>query len=173
MTTKHVIFDLDGVVIDSRDVIVEAYRRAGVAVPNDILTTPGYLELNGFSGIQAAHVRVEKDEAYLQLLEIVPMLPGFHAAQLLHQSGVKPSILTGAPHESIDVLARRCGVGWPFAWGVGKLASSHKRNILSLVGPAIYIDDQPFDPPHNVTFIRYRDQSAIELFEEVSSCVFV
>lgn len=174
MTTKNVFFDLDGVVIDSEDVIIESYRRAGIVTPTNILSLGTTKWLDELIGPQAAlRVKLEKDIAYTHLMEVVPTLPGLATAQMLKTSGIKPMLLTGAPSIGFEALERRFTCLWPFAWGLGKLTPRDKRNILSLAGPSVYIDDQPFDAPHNVTFIRYEGQDEYQLLEEIIKCVFV
>lgn len=166
----NVFFDLDGVVIDSEDLIVRCYRAAGVEAPANVLACEGTSWLADRVGALAGTVRSCKDAIYVRAVEVgnAPLLSGARAASVLYDYGLDVHLLTGAPCSVIDALRGRI-TPWPFTVAVGKLSQQQKFDVMRLFkGERVYVDDQPIRVSQSgVRVVAYRRQPAHELVEEI------
>lgn len=174
-----VIFDLDGVIIDSASVVRMAYERAGANPPNNILGQEGTGWLEDQLGPEfAPKVYARKNEIYRELIQRgqAPLLSGFYTAQKLMTQGYYVMLLTGAPTGTIDAMKRWVGVhSWPFDGAWDNTRTPEKMILmrkLALSGKTgVYIDDQDrfIDTPVSWKFIHYTQQNAETLYKDITS----
>ena len=140
----NVIFDLDGVILDSQAAIVEAYRLAGVDAPKDILARESERWCTGMSADEFTTVKRAKDHVYAAKIQQgeVPLLSGWRAAEVVaRQHDVH--LMTGAAFSAVDALYTRMHPAWPFTAVVAKVTQREKFARIALFTPCVYIDDQP------------------------------
>lgn len=168
-----VVFDLDGCLLDTEELIRAAYRDAGHDPP------PGFMALGHHDWIPGdnayrARVHAAKNAAYLNLLAGCPsiaalLLPPWVAAVVLRSEGLPVAVMTGAPAGTIDVIRRRVirrGVlSWPFTAAADGLDPAAKTVWLAALGRAgTLVDDQLYvTVPAGWRVIRYTAQTALEL----------
>jgi hypothetical protein len=177
-----VIFDLDGVLIDSYELVLRAYRLAGVVAPDDVLAREGTSWLaDSLDGDESAAHRVHalKDVHYLDLVggESVRYLPPTTIIPQLadHTLGV----LSGSPYGTIATLqARRPDIWYPLCEsGVchDALRTTAKMQLIAALSLAprfqhgVYVDDQDrfINLPSTWRFIHYRDEPADALYDKI------
>lgn len=165
-----VVFDLDGVVLDSRDVVLAAYREAGATPPEDVLALEGVPWLLRQCGSRAPDVYARKNSAYIRMLYEghAQLLPPYRVAHRLRSQSHRVGVLTAAPHGTIDALRTRYD-DWPFDWWGEALRTPAKMKILERNRGGVYIDDQDrlVNVPSGWRFIRYDGQDEETLYEEV------
>lgn len=161
-----IVFDLDGCLIDSEEIIRQSYKDAGAEAPADFLS----LGHHGWITENRERVHAAKDTAYVLRLtqEFPPLLPPWHTAAELRLAGHKVGMLTGAPPGTLWALMRNA-VSWPFASALCALTPELKTSWMSRQQPGVYVDDQTYvKVPSGWRFVHYTGQSAEELYEEVT-----
>ena len=172
-----VLFDLDGVLVDSQDTVIRAYETAGVTAPKDVFTQEGtgwlrrYFNGNDRAADTAHH---RKNMAYLDYIGDAPKLPPFDVARDLPAAGHVIGVLTGAPVGVLYRLQR-----WDPQWRSFTINYEGARfgtkevhlNMLSHMLPQVrkvYVDDQAkVKVPRDWHFIHYTGQSPIELNKQI------
>lgn len=177
-----VAFDLDGVLVDSVQVVRDAYLGAGVEAPENIFALEGVdwitpqldPDYGDDNTLVIRDIRRMKNVKYLRDIGKARLLPPYRVARRLRRSGHTCVILSGAPVGAIDQVQRRHGWTWPFVAGMDGLRTSVKQTImLSLardLGPQerpVYVDDQEVMVPEPWRLVWYRGQSEDELMEEM------
>jgi phosphoglycolate phosphatase-like HAD superfamily hydrolase len=168
-----VIFDLDGVLIDSEHLIEESYRAAGVEPPRNVLAREGNQWLAEQVGDEfVAQIRRTKSMKYLAGIRNgdAPYTHAYIAAYHL-RNDYTLGIMSGAPAGTIDVL-RANNHTWPFTIAFSNVRTPRKMELIQyLQVPGVYIDDQTYgiDLPDNWTFIHYTNQTTQELMDEVKN----
>jgi hypothetical protein len=172
-----IIFDLDGVLINSKDIVIQAYEDAGVTAPDDIFSQEGTRWLEDLVGASSMkEVQQNKDKAYLRLLlqENVQFLPPFSTALKLKRDGDQElGIMTHAPLGSILNVCERANddkLGWPFTFFMEKITTPQRMQRLDTIDShGVYIDDQDrlVHVPDGWTFIKYDGQDVMTLYEEI------
>ncbi len=165
MDLRVIVFDLDGTLIDSEDMIKASYLEAGVTPPDDILSL-GHHDWIEEEHREAVHAR--KNAAYLRrLAQGYKTLPPWSAAEKLDGAGYETAILTGAPEGTIIPLVMRAP-SWPFLAARVGVTPAEKALWLEDQDYGTYVDDQRHVVlPCNWKFVHYTGQSAEELLEEV------
>lgn len=169
-----VMFDLDGVLVDTAEVIRRAYVHAGVRPPENILAQEGTnwvaRQLKVASDDpQVTRVRALKHSWYLSGLRTAPALPGLTVAGRLRFEGHTVGVLTGAPRGTINVM-KSTYPWWCFDPCDERLRTPAKMKLLAQLAPAgVYVDDQDrlVDLPPGWRFVHYVGQTEDELHEEV------
>lgn len=168
----YAVFDLDGVLIDSRHVILCAYRDAGVEPPEDILSREGDDWIPGDREF-AIMTRSRKNIAYMRRIRDDPLttLPPYALACQLATLGVHISVFSGAPYGTLEILRPRMPY-WPFKMFSDGVKTPTKMSLIRTLPNAelgVYIDDQErfIDLPSNWTFVRYVGQDLETLRREV------
>jgi phosphoglycolate phosphatase-like HAD superfamily hydrolase len=176
-----IIFDLDGVLINSKDIIIQAYEDAGVVAPDDIMSQEGTRWLEDLVGASSKkEVRQNKDKAYLRLLlqERVQFLaPFFTALKLKRDDDQELGIFTNAPVGTVLNVCERANddkLGWPFTFFTEKITTPERMQRLdTLDSHGVYIDDQDrlVHVPPGWSFIKYDDQGMMTLYEEIRTAL--
>lgn len=160
-----VFFDWDGVVVDSQELIHEAYTAAGVNPPDNVLAQEGgvWLENQVPSMYERTLVRMRKDEYYMQHIADVPSLAGHEVAWHMSNSPqAQPQrafIVSGAPAATGLWLQR--GITSLFdAMLFGVRTPEKMRTFKQLAAngvDATYVDDQDkfIDLPEGWSFVHY------------------
>lgn len=163
-----IVFDLDGCLIDTEELIREAYREAGAEPP------PGFFSLGHHDWIPEENryaVHVRKNMTYLRRLRDgdYRLLPAWDTAVMLQESGAgEPvGILSGAPRSAVEALRASCP-GWPFDFARCAYLPDEKAGWLSGVAGGVYVDDQRYvKVPPAWRFVHYTGQSAVDLYAEI------
>jgi phosphoglycolate phosphatase-like HAD superfamily hydrolase len=162
-----IVFDLDGCLIDSENMIRRAYREAGVRAPADFLSL-GHHDWIAPGDRERVHAR--KNAAYLRLLAAGPVrwLPAYTAAQYLSCQGNTLALLTGAPEEAVRYLSEH-GHSWPFTVSCAGVTPQAKSEWLASHGAGVYVDDQDYVAiPAKWRFVHYTGQDAGVLHRQVT-----
>lgn len=174
----HVVFDLDGCLIDTTELIKQSYQAAGVTPPDDVLNHEGHQWLID----QCTRDKKDVDEVYAAknahyLSGIagdapVMSLPPWDAAEHLRTQGHHVFILSGAPRGTMLRLRRRfdsfSSGKWPFVISIDGMRTADKVRWLDLhVRAGVYVDDQEVKVPADWRFVRYSGQGVRELLQEI------
>lgn len=174
----NVVFDLDGVLIDSAHLVRRAYAHARVDAPDDILCREGddWLARHVPDAQAGSYVRwliyQVKNAAYVRLLgEVAPerlVNPAYDAACKLQDMGCRVHVMTAAPYGALAVL-RDVLPSWPFDRAVENVRIGDKIKLMARMDdPGVYVDDQPrHELPAGWRFIHYVDQQALPLVTEI------
>jgi hypothetical protein len=181
-----VAFDLDGVLIDSSQLVRDAYAHVGLRAPVDVLTCENVDWITpqlACAPEERAATRIKlhdgKDEYYVARVAQARKLPPWYAACRLARRGHICIILTAAPRGTITAL-RHYRHMWPFTCAREGVRTLVKMTLLEnlqpvrrMIGsglPAAYVDDQPerYPVPAGWRFVRYQDQSEEELMKEIT-----
>ncbi len=160
-----IVFDLDGCLIDSQEMIREAYREAGAEPPGNFLSLGHHDWIT--ADRQAVHAR---KNAYLRRLAAGPLavLPPWRTAEMLQRDGNDIGLLTAAPGGVLSALSVRAP-SWPFTIGCCVVNPAAKTGWLAHHASGVYVDDQQHvTMPPGWRFVHYTGQSAAELYNEVT-----
>lgn len=162
------IFDFDGVLIDSEQLIRESYREAGVEPPENFMSL-GHHDWIVPEDRERVHAR--KNCAYLRRIRSGPfsILPPWKTAEMLQEAGQLVTVMTGAPMGTKWSLVNH-DVSWPFTEFWEDRSPTRKAAFLKRCSRAVvYVDDQEYVKiPPGCKFVKYTDQSAAQLFREVT-----
>ena len=149
------IFDFDGVLVDTEEIVVEAYRRAGVIPPGGLSLGSWRNWLPGMVGEQQAHVVHEaKNRHYLELLPTARLLPPYEHAVWLQDRGYETGILTSAPLGTLEVFGKMMGA-WRWRVAFENVMPMLKMEYLKRLGTGTYWDDRYVEVPDGWEFVRY------------------
>ena len=174
-----VIFDLDGVLIDTAELIKKAYRNAGVEPPDDILAQEYSDWLADFgSAEEITRIRDIKNNYYLNQLvqDNFDYLPPFQTAMMLQSTDdIIIGVLTGAPIGTALGLTYTSGRWDHFSVIRDGCRTPEKMRILREYGKLlphihkVYVDDQPkpVDFPKDWTFIQYTTDLSNSLYAKI------
>lgn len=169
----HVVFDLDGVVIDTEDVVARCYEMAGATPPPSILAheNSDWLVRQCDGNHQAAHeIKRRKNTFYRNVLRsgVVNWLPGAGAASLLYAEGHRVHLLSGAPSGTIAVVKELwreqfTTYPWPFSLTTDGMKTVDKMKTIRLIAGrssgnrGVYVDDQDkfIDLPIGWRFVHF------------------
>lgn len=172
----HIVFDLDGVVIDTGQVIARCYEAAGVTPPDNILAHENSDWLarqlgEGPAGrLRESEIRRRKNLFYLNTLRsgVIDWLAGAGAADYLCREGHRVHLLTGAPSGTISVVKELWGLAfphrpWPFRLATDGMKTPDKMKMIALLATkpsgqrGVYVDDQAkfIDLPEGWKFVHF------------------
>lgn len=100
----HYAFDLDGTLVDTKELVRKAYIHAGVVPPDDFF---GKTFFEWFTGDpqEAQEVHSNKQQYYMEHIKSVKPLPLMELLKALVLAGRAPTILTGASATSYQLLS--------------------------------------------------------------------
>lgn len=103
---KQYIFDLDGTLFDTRDLVKSAYERAGIIMPQDVWGKPAELWLPQHVGAQWKMVHQRKNGHYVRLVNEteLPRTSALSALIELALNGVECYVITAASWECANAL---------------------------------------------------------------------
>jgi phosphoglycolate phosphatase-like HAD superfamily hydrolase len=173
----HIVFDLDGVVIDTGQVIARCYEAAGVTPPDNILAheNSDWL-LRQCAGLRAreraSEIRRQKNIFYQNMIRagVVDWLPGAFVASELNQEGHRVHLLSGAPSGTISLVKERWSYTfphrpWPFSLITDGMRTPDKMKTIALLARSsrsrgVYVDDQDkfIDLPEGWGFVHVTDE---------------
>jgi FMN phosphatase YigB (HAD superfamily) len=177
--TLFVVFDLDGCLVDTRDLVEQAYYAAGVTMPPEAWGQPWQAwlptALSGTGGLVEA-VRRAKSANYLRLLKesapgLLPPWEAFMSYRASEHSDVR--IMSGAGLPAVEALLRHIGGKMEHVLGWEMTVEKKAEVLNSLPKPnrqVVYIDDHDDVRPllrRNVIMVQYTDQTPEQLMEEV------
>lgn len=165
----RVAFDLDGCLIDSRELILRSYRDVCVDPPDDVLAYEGVNWLGDtYTVDEIVSIKRRKNARYLRHLtnDALPLLPALAVANRLSAEGCRCDVFTNAPNGTIEILKRRL-VSWPFLLAVDGISTPARMRLLPQSG--VYVDDQDrlVNLPDRWCFVRYTTQTETQLYEEI------
>jgi phosphoserine phosphatase len=138
------VFDIDGTLADTRPLVKEAYRLAGVEMPDHVWGQPwhAWLYNRTESRAHAVSVHTRKTEAYLKLLATRPprKLPAVAVAQRLIADGHHVQFITGASSKAARAVLDQCQLSTVRLIGYGCTATE-KIDVLRHYGSGLYVDD--------------------------------
>lgn len=172
----HVVFDVDGCLIDSRELIRLSYREAGVDAPRNILECESvdWLGARGYARPVVAALKAEKNLRYLHHLRhdmaLVATLPAYDVACRLADEGHRCQAYTAAPHGTIAALSGRLP-RWPFGVAQDGIRTPERMRLLGTwPRGGVYLDDQSrlIRLPDNWRFVHVADQDADRLYSQIT-----
>lgn len=103
---KRYVFDLDDTLFLTKDLVVKAYLRAGVVMPEDAWGKPAYEWLPQIAGRLWMNTHVSKNEIYTRILLASPPERTTAARAMVDLSlgGCETYVLTGASKAATNVL---------------------------------------------------------------------
>lgn len=182
MSAVNVVFDLDGTLLDTADIIHRAYASAGVDAPDDVMFREGddWLARQDRDACLGSPTRnliyAVKNASYLLELWRADLhaitLPAWHVACELARARHVVHVLTGAPAGTIQVLRRRLGDAWPFVVGLDAVRTPAKMRVLAsgqVARSGVYVDDQTryVTVPTSWRFVRYDKQDVRTLTDQI------
>lgn len=144
--TLHVVFDLDGTLADTEELVTRAYKMVGVTVPEGAWGKSAQSWLANCVGgtDQAADLHELKNLAYRVLIETegVPPLAAAHLCrELLSTKGYDVSILTGASFDAAQAVRSSLRLERATILSAG-VSLDQKIAILNGFAPTgLYFDD--------------------------------
>lgn len=179
--TLCVVFDIDGVIIDSKEMVREAYRRVGVTMPESAWGKPwmDWLPKSVSVPRHAYRVHSAKNAEYFDLIKNDGLitLPGNDFAHMVRSEGIGDVMfLTGASQRSAELILETLGHGYKSILGHSK---SREGKIAALLrhknrtgGRIVYIDDDEIaaydiQKRTGIETIYYHGQSVEELEDAI------
>lgn len=164
-----ITFDLDGVMIDSEELVARGYRAAGVEPPRPVLAQEGTGWLVGRVGLRS-YERVRSTKNFIYLSGIrggrVPLLPACETALTLWSLGHELHLLTGAPAGTAAAFHRmwltRFSRFWPFSLIIDEMKTPDKMRFMrGQDRPGVYVDDQNkfINLPPDWRFVHHVDKT--------------
>lgn len=144
------VFDVDGVLADTRECVREAYAVAGVEQPDDVWGISWKLWLPAIVGDRAAEVHAAKQEAYAALLQRggARRLPGADMAEALFDAGHHVYFVTAASRASAAAVLRSLvlPVDYLEGWELTAAQRTEKlirlKTMLDFARAHTYVDDR-------------------------------
>lgn len=169
----HVVFDLDGCLIDTRDLIINAYTRAGAPPPANILDYEGIDWLADWQDREA--IRARKNAYYITKIREgdYVTLPPYSTAVRIYKEGGRCDFLTGAPIGTVEAFHHaqwQKTWSWPFTEGLDGARTPVKMILLARYSETgVYVDDQDrlIDLPPGWKFIHYVGQDSNDLYDQI------
>lgn len=142
---QHLVFDFDGVLIDSRKAVKDAYRVAGVEMPDSAWGQPWHTWLPRLVGPRAIEVHKLKNLAYRGMLFAgrVPSGPGLPVFQLAlrHPQAFWPCIITGASYEAATPGLQMLDIPHRYLSETGCQPHDKVIALQRIASSGVYFDD--------------------------------
>lgn len=169
-TERVVVFDLDGVLVDSKDMVKRAYAEVGVYMPDYVWGLPW----QSWLGDPSAHEA--KTAVYLDMItdEGVTELSGVDVARRVRTEGLgRVMVLTGASDESTELVLTSLDLA-DIDWSTGQTRDGKARMLQGLIQDGhevVYVDDDEDAVRHfqrtiaDLHVVHYQGQDAGDLWE--------
>lgn len=179
----NVFFDLDGVLLNTADLIKWAYKNAGVEPPDDMLGAENgdwlaaqTTKLDG--DIARYHaVKAAKNREYVQSVHTAHPMSGLDAAMRLHVENFEIGIISGSPIGTMRALRNSAPFVWRrfTSWHEGYRGVYKRKVFFELMNAAsdqvmVYVDDQRTCEdvlPTGWRFVHYTGQKPQALYDEI------
>jgi phosphoserine phosphatase len=178
-----VFFDLDGVLLNTAELIKWAYKNAGVDPPDDMLGAENgdwlaEQTIKRDGDIKRYHaVKAAKNREYVQAIHTAHPLSGLDAAMRLHVENVEIGIISGSPIGTMRALRRASPIIWRrFTSWHESYNGVYKRKVFfglmntTLNEIMVYVDDQRTCEdvlPTGWRFVHYTGQRPQTLYDEI------
>jgi len=189
---RCVIFDLDGVLVDTRDLVCEAYRHVGVTMPDDAWGKawhewlPGAIRAAGLpigSAGDVQRLRQAKQRSYVTMLshdgtiDRIALAPARLASRLITEDACQVYVVAGASFVPAVTILR--GLNIPETRLIGySLSAATRTSILRRVARnrlpsfnVVYVDDleagRSVAERADIKFVRYDEQDELALLTEL------
>lgn len=145
VASNAVIFDIDGVIADTREAVADAYREAGVIMPDEAWGHPWPVWLPALVGEEEApRIHRKKTVAYTRLLAsgAAHPLAGAEVALWLLDRDVDVGFVTGASHWAARGVLRAVGIDPDLVFAT-ECSIDDKVIALQHFAPTggVYVDD--------------------------------
>lgn len=170
----RVVFDIDGVIVDTRRAVEAAYLRAGAQVPDGAWGQPWQMWLPDLVGEdEAIAVHARKNLHYTHYIEQngLPKLAGWDVVERLTDDDV--FFCTGASYDAAAAIIQECG--YLSAQIIGTSCdSASKARALRRINADVYVDDieelgREVTRRGTVQFVPFVDD-ADELTKRIEAC---
>lgn len=140
----HVVFDVDGVIVDSHAAVRAAYKLVGVEMPDDAWGKPWHVWLPQLVGstFEAEDLHGKKNYVYTAMLRDGQVRPLAGASVAHRLAPAQRSFLTGASAQAARAALRAAGLPRGRLWS-GCTAEDKAARLLRLAGRGVYVDDDP------------------------------
>lgn len=143
---RHAIFDLDGTLVDTRPLVVEAYRRAGVIMPDDAWGKTAEEWLPQCTRFNWRHVHDRKQQFYAELLADTNFErnEACRAMIELRYSNVQTFVLTAASVYTTREILYRLFEPYQFnllGCGADRSRKEHQMRMLGRPQTTLWVDD--------------------------------
>ncbi|WP_157528525.1 hypothetical protein [Nocardia sp. NRRL S-836] len=175
------MFDIDGVLVDTREIVRRAYAEVGVELPDHLWGTTWRNWLPPLCGgdlLRAQVVHDRKTRSHLDLLSRtrVTTLAGAEAARELHSRGWTVKFITSGTREVVQRTLHSADPSLNGFLAGTDLDSTGKRKALEEISPAggVYVDDN-YDLGVKVTggstwkLVHFHGQAETELIKEIGA----
>lgn len=178
---QSVIFDIDGVLIDSEPLVREAYRRVNVEMPEDAWGQPWHVWLPKIVEPEYIdRVRAQKAAAYFVILQenlVAHTLPAAFLARDLIAEGHPIRFITGASVAAAEYILEMISIPPNHAIGYELNTEERIRRLTmwqTLQGfNSIYVDDrvegETVADRSGTKFLHYIGQAQKDLREELEA----
>lgn len=164
-----VVFDVDGTLVDTHDHVVEAYRRAGVDMPEDAWHRTWEAWLPALVGGEAKMIHARKNREYRYLLDEKPLriLPAGEIIKSGALHGKSIYAMSSGSEQAIRAALLNADIHVPL---LGTALDAAEKNWMMgcIAQCGVYVDDIAFPlTAKGWCTIRYTNQTVQELTEEL------
>jgi hypothetical protein len=169
----NVVFDIDGTLIDTRELVREAYARAGVTQPPETFHQPWEYWLPSLVGgvFAAQRIHRRKNFIYTKILDEMPptvLPPGRIAKDYAASLWMDVWAMTSGSLDGVLAALNCAGLGFIPVLGF-ELDQKDKNKILETLEPGVYVDDNAdFElTAPGWSFVHYHGQPYTTLVPEI------
>lgn len=171
-----IVFDVDGVIADSRRLVRECYDDAGVDMPDDAWGRPWHEWLDD------EHVHARKNQLYIEAVKAgrLPILDGAEVVRHFLAQEARVGFATGSSYLAFVAVYRQsslydlvCDVGQRIWWRVG-CTTRDKIVTLRKWHAKVYVDDneelgERIAEAAGCKFVHYVPGRPDEIIERISA----
>lgn len=181
-STFCALFDMDGVLVDTHQLVIDAYRQVGVEMPEGAWGKPWHEWLiDYFDGDipLASDAHTKKTDVYMVWLKqgMFKPLPPADVITKLYQEWYPVGVLSGATYSAVGHISKALNIIHKNTTIRAGCSQQNKQEAIArllLAGKTdiVYVDDdkdagQAITEVSSARFIWYRGQTKEELMEEI------